>query len=120
MQADFVFIPELTPVPIPHIANVFSSYSERLILRSREIPDVISALDRRWFSLYCATHRMSGDFEFSRSTSFMVNLKYFHVKLEPLPARLHNKNGTVQAKHEILRRVVRRLNGCLISCGSSI
>lgn len=53
--------------------------------------------------------RMSGDIEFSSSTVFMDNLKYFNLKFELRPARNHNKNSTMDAKHWTLRRLVLHL-----------
>lgn len=55
----FAFIPELTEIPILHIVDTATSYSECLIIPSREILDIVSALDRRWFSVNGAPSGLS-------------------------------------------------------------
>lgn len=108
IQIDFFFVPELTNLPILHIIDVSTSYSECVLLPTREIPDVISALKRRWFHIHGAPSNLSGDIEFTRSSDFTNFLKYFFVNLAPRPARRHNKNGSVEAKHGIIRRLLLR------------
>lgn len=71
-----MFLPELTEYPILHTVDIFSSFSERILLPSSLIPNIISAIDRRWFGIYGSPPIVSGDVEFSRSTQFCDFLNY--------------------------------------------
>lgn len=52
IQVDLMYIPELTQFPIFHIFDTSTVFSECFLFPSRETPDIISGLDRRWFSIY--------------------------------------------------------------------
>lgn len=107
-------------LPILRIVDTATAFSECLILPSPEIPEIISAIVRRWFSVYGAPFSLSGDVEFSRSTQFQDFLKYFFVDLEPRPARRHNKNSSLEAKHGLIRKLVLRLLSDASSSAASL
>lgn len=109
VQLDLIFITELTELPIFYIFETSTEFSECLILPSKEIPDILSALDRRWISIYDSPKSLSGDVEFSGSTKFIDSLKHHFIKFETLPSRRHNKSGSVETKKPLLRKLVHRL-----------
>lgn len=109
IQVDLLYISELSNLPTLHIVDTATSFSECALLPSREMPDIISALDRRWFSVYGAPANLGGDVEFSRSSKFRDFLKYYMTSLEARPARRHNKSGSVEGKDGIIRHFPQKL-----------
>lgn len=54
------------------------------------MPDIVSALERRWFSIHGPPASIGCDVELSRSLQFRDFLKYFSVNLAARPAGRHN------------------------------
>lgn len=109
IQMYFFSMAELTELPILHLLDTYSSYSEFVFLPSREFPDFIPALKRRWFHVHGNQTHLRMFVEFSHSKAFADFLRYFFVTSEPWETRLHNKNGSVEDKHGVIRRLILRL-----------
>lgn len=59
--------------------------------------------------IYGPPSKVRGDVDFSRFDQFMHFVNYYTVKLEDRPASRHNKNGSVEAKHGLTRKLIFRL-----------
>lgn len=76
IKIDLMYLPDLTSLPILHTVDSATAFPECIILPSREMPDIISAIDRRWFSDHGPPASIGCDVEFSRSSQFRDFLRY--------------------------------------------
>lgn len=76
---------------------------------NKYIPSVVSAFERSWCKIHGPPKKVSGDVEFQRTQEFNHHLLYLYALMLSSPARLHNKTGTMEAKHTIVRHLVQRI-----------
>lgn len=100
VQMDFFFIKELTDKPIYHLADLHTAYSETSLVESRDMSVAGTFFETMRVNHHEAPRAVSGDMEFTNK-KFLDCLRYFHVKIEPRPARRHNKMGVVERKHAV-------------------
>lgn len=107
VQIDFVFVSQLSKLPILHIVDVASGFSAAELMPSRDMSKAMKTFERIWVNMHGPPLSLSADVEFLNK--FSKELRYFGIEFNPTPARRHNKLGVVERKNAVLRVLIQRL-----------
>ena len=106
VQLDLFFIFGLV---ILHVLDRATTWSETAIIPSRDLDVVQRAFETIWVFRHGAPRSISGDNEFFKG-DFAEMCKRHCINPHPRPARRPNKNGTVERRNGVIKRLYSTLD----------
>jgi len=92
-----------------HIVDTATGYSELVCINKRKLEVVLRKLDNCWFLRHGCPEEVRGDQEFDKK----ILQKWMSdrgARFTPLPARRHNKAGSVERKNRVVKDVLEKLD----------